>query len=189
MTEERKPRGQLQLLLIAAVFLGPLAIAAVMYYSNLLPDGRANHGALLEPFVNLADELPDSAIVEHGDGHWLLVYEYAPACDDDCRFALYTIRQSRLMLGREMDRLKRVFLHGEVPPDTVFLAEEHPGLIALSDAGLSAVLNKKKPDELPAGGFYLVDPLGNLVMYFQPGIDPGEMVDDIKRLLKLSRIG
>jgi hypothetical protein len=35
----------------------------------------------------------------------------------------------------------------------------------------------------------LIDPLGNLVMYFQPDLDPSQMVDDIKRLLKLSRIG
>ena len=39
------------------------------------------------------------------------------------------------------------------------------------------------------GGYYLVDPHGNLVMYFGPDIDPRDMVDDIKRLLKLSRIG
>mgnify|MGYP003626061973 FL=1 len=34
-----------------------------------------------------------------------------------------------------------------------------------------------------------MDPLGNLVMYFEPGLDPGKMVEDIKRLLKLSSIG
>ena len=34
-----------------------------------------------------------------------------------------------------------------------------------------------------------MDPLGNLVMYFEPETDPRDMVEDIKRLLKLSRIG
>ena len=42
---------------------------------------------------------------------------------------------------------------------------------------------------LDTGGYYLVDPLGNLVMYFQPDIDPQAMVEDIKHLLELSRIG
>ena len=32
-----------------------------------------------------------------------------------------------------------------------------------------------------------MDPLGNLVMYFEPEIDPSDMVEDIKRLLKLSQ--
>jgi len=64
-----------------------------------------------------------------------------------------------------------------------------PGLIALENGGLSAILTNKKPEGLAGGGYYLIDPLGNLVMYFAPDIVPGDMVDDIKRLLKLSRIG
>jgi hypothetical protein len=88
-----------------------------------------------------------------------------------------------------MDRLVRVFLHGESAPDTVYLADEHAGLITLSDSGFSTLLKNKRPSELSAGGYYLVDPLGNLVMYFPPDIDPSDMVEDIKRLLKFSRIG
>ena len=62
-------------------------------------------------------------------------------------------------------------------------------LHAMSDAELAALLREKSPAASGSGGYFLVDPLGNLVMYFEPGIDPGDMVDDIKRLLKLSRIG
>jgi hypothetical protein len=39
------------------------------------------------------------------------------------------------------------------------------------------------------GGVYLIDPLGNLVMYFPPDLDPKDAVRDIKHLLKLSNIG
>jgi hypothetical protein len=88
-----------------------------------------------------------------------------------------------------MDRLTRVFLHGNTPPDTVFLAEEHAGLVTIEDGGLARLLDNKKPADLPANGYYLIDPLGNLVMYFRADLDPSEMVDDVKRLLKLSRIG
>ena len=93
------------------------------------------------------------------------------------------------MLGREMDRLLRVFLHGESAPDTLFIAAEHQGLITIEDASLAGLLENKRPATLPAGGFFLVDPLGNLVMYFRPDIEPRDMVDDIKHLLRLSRIG
>jgi hypothetical protein len=85
--------------------------------------------------------------------------------------------------------VQRVFLHGNTAPDTVFLAEEHPGLVALEDSGLVRLLTDKRPADTPAGGYFLIDPLGNLVMYFRPDLDPAEMVDDIKRLLRLSRIG
>lgn len=183
--------GRLQLALIAAVFLGPLLIAAWLYFGggSLAPEGRSNHGALLEPIINIGEQLPDSALIPLYEDSWVLVYANEQACDEPCRESLHTLRQSRLMLGREMDRVARVFLHGDTPPDTVFLSAEHAGLNTIQDADLSNLLNYKKPTELPEGGYYLIDPLGNLVMYFRPDIDPSDMVDDIKHLLRLSRIG
>ncbi len=182
-------KSRLQLLLVALVFLGPLAVASWLYFHGASPSGRTNHGALLEPIQNLSEALPESAIHQHNDNAWVLLYRNPGACEDTCRQALYTFRQARLMLGKEMDRIHRVFLHGDSPPDTVFLAEEHPGLITIEDSTLDELLNNKRPAALPAGGFYLIDPLGNLVMYFRPDLDPADMVDDMKHLLRLSRIG
>ncbi len=191
MSEQAKPSGRLQLLMIAAVFVGPLVVAAWLYGGGaaLQPEGRTNHGALLEPIVNLHDVVPASPLLERDSGRWLLLFDAGGRCGDDCRNALYTMRQSRLMLGREMDRVERILLHRDSALDRVFLEDEHAGLIALEDSALSAVLKTKKPGELDEGGYYLLDPQGNLVMYFDPGLEPGHMVDDIKRLLKLSRIG
>ena len=190
MTAAKKTWVRVQLLLIAAVFLGPLAIAALMYFSGGLQHiGRTNHGALLEPFVNIPAALPASPTTTRIDGYWALVYLNDGACAATCVRALHTIRQSRLMLGGEMKRLLRVFLHGESLPDTVFLDAEHAGLISLRDSGFSSLLANKKPARLSGGGYFLLDPLGNLVMYFEPALDPAHMVEDIKRLLKLSRIG
>ena len=191
MTRQKDIRGRLQLTLIALVFFGPLILATWLYFGSggFRPEGRSNHGQLLQPLVNIGDALPASAIHEQSSGRWLLVYANDGACDDPCKDRLYTLRQSRLMLGKDMDRLARVFLHGDTAPDTVLLADEHAGLIALGDGGFSDLLENKKPAELSAGGYYLVDPLGNLVMYFRPDIDPADMVEDIKHLLELSRIG
>jgi len=191
MTKKKDIAGRFQLLLIASVFFGPLILAAWLYFSGagLQPQGKTNHGELLLPVVNIGEVLPDAAILDHLDDAWLLIYANDGVCDEACEYAIYTLRQSRLMLGQEMDRLARVFLHGDTAPDTVFLADEHAGLITLSDGSFTELLQNKKPAELSAGGYYLVDPLGNLVMYFRPDIDPGEMVEDISHLLELSRIG
>ena len=188
MTEKKTTWARVQMLLIASVFFGPLAVATWMYYGgHFQPEGRTNHGALLNPIVSIAELLPESAA--RSDGYWALIYSNLGECTERCEDALYTIGQSQKMLGKEMDRLMRVFLHGESSPDTVFLADEHAGLMALRDDQLLALLNKKKPHELAAGGYFLMDPLGNLVMYFAPDIAPINMVGDIKHLLKLSRIG
>jgi hypothetical protein len=191
MDDSRKRGGRLQLILIAALFLGPLLVAAWLYLDgeSLRPEGRANHGTLLEPIVNLDEALPGSKLPELRDGRWLLVYPYEGPCGSECRQGLYTIRQLRLMLGGEMERMGRIFLHGETPPDTVFLANEHEGLVALEDGELSELLALRKPAEAADGGYYLVDPHGNLILYFAPDLAPRDIVADIERLLRLSRIG
>jgi hypothetical protein len=191
MTKQKDPAGRMQLVLLSLVFFGPLILAAWMYFSGtgFQPEGRTNHGQLLDPLLNIGEELPDTSLHAHNEGHWLLVYSNTGSCDDACEFGLLTLRQSRLMLGREMERLRRVFLHGDTAPDTVFLASEHSGLIALQDERVSRLLEDKRPPELASGGYFLIDPLGNLVMYFRPDIDPSDMVEDIEHLLEYSRIG
>jgi len=187
--ERTRGPARLQLLLIAALFLGPLLLAALMYYCGLVvkPSGTSNHGVLLHPVLPLADVYP--VLRELSGGQWLLVYSHAEACDLECREALYTLRQSRLMLGNDMNRLGRLFLHGNSPPDTVFLDEQHQGLRTLDNESLAQDLWSALPQDVPSNGFFLLDPLGNLVMYFGPDLGPREMVDDIKHLLDLSHIG
>jgi hypothetical protein len=180
----------LQLALLGILFGGPLILAAWLYYGgSSSPPGRTNHGALLDPIVNLQEIMPNSPVAGLSGDRWLLVYANEGDCRANCEDALYVMRQSRLMLGNEMQRLLRVFLRGPTAPDRVFVEEQHPGLAVIEDPELSELLEARRPQELSTGGFFLVDPLGNLVMYFPPEIDPVDMVDDIDHLLDLSRIG
>jgi hypothetical protein len=190
MTRGGRTTGGLQIVLVAMLFGVPLILAAWLYYDgSLQPAGRTNHGAILEPIVNLRESMPNSTAAELSEDHWLLVYANASTCDEECRGALYMLRQSRLMLGNDMHRLLRVFLRGPAVPDRVFIEEQHPGLAVVEDRNMAELLEARRPRELAPGGFFLVDPLGNLVMYFPSDIDPGEMVEDIQQLLDLSRIG
>lgn len=185
-----KKKGRNQFLLVALVFGVPLLLATWMYNSGrLLPQSGSNAGNLLEPIVSLADILPSSPVITAAERKWLMLYADNASCATDCRTALHRMRQTRQMLGKEMSRLERVFLHGESAPDTVFLAQEHAGLITIVDADLGKFLEQKRPADEVSGGIYLIDPFGNLVMYFSPELLPRDMVDDIKHLLKLSRIG
>ena len=40
-----------------------------------------------------------------------------------------------------------------------------------------------------ADSVWLVDPLGNMILRYPPGYEPRGLLKDIKRLLKLSKIG
>ena len=46
-------------------------------------------------------------------------------------------------------------------------------------------------DDRPAlgGRIYLVDPMGNLMMFYEPDADAKGMVKDLERLLKISYVG
>jgi len=190
MTEQLGRSGRLQISVIALVFFGPLILASWMYMTGqLTPAGSTNNGAMLHPVVNLEESIPGSRLLAATGAPWRLVYANEGFCDEVCREALYRLRQIRLMLGNDMDRVGRIFLHGQSPPDKVFIDDQHRGLITISDKGLANLLEEGRPKELQPGGFYLVDPLDNLIMYFSPGMDPGDIVDDMKHLLKLSQIG
>ena len=194
MTAAGEHRGRTKLVLLALTFLAPLVAAAWLYFSDssLTPGGRTNAGDLLEPIVNLETETGQRFETLTGgasEGRWVLIYADEAACLEACRDALYRMRQARLMLGNDMHRVVRLFLHGENAPDTVWLDEQHAGLTTIRNEALIGALQRYQPGNGGRGGLFLVDPLGNLVMHFASELDAGRMVDDIEHLLELSRIG
>lgn len=204
MTSPTAPRGppRRHLWLLVAVFFVPLVAAFVLYYGldGWRPAGSTAHGDLIRP----ARPLPRVALdTPSGEplapdflrGHWTLVYIGDGACDERCRAALRDMRQVRLALGDEMSRVERVFLYTDSCCDTGYLAAEHPGLIvAWLDATAGARLLEPFPTYdgiAPAAArrIYVVDPLGNLMMSYAPDAPARGMLEDLKKLLKLSHIG
>lgn len=189
----RRNRGRLQLLLLAAIFLGPLALAFALYYGNLwTPESTAEHGVLIEPPRRLPADLlggSDAAADTGFVDHWTLLVMEPAACDEACRQVLYETRQLRRALGREIDRVRRVWVPAGGEVDRGFLATEHPDLevVAVStprNRQLRELIGSARPGEV-----FLIDPLGNLMMRFPPGLSMRAMHTDLKRLLRVSRIG
>ena len=205
------------LALLAALFLVPLALAFFTYYgSSWRPAGRVNHGYLFTPVRPLpavalpriatggaagsardTDPTPATGPASAAQqappalrGEWSLVYAGDGGCDASCRRALYVMRQTRLALGSDMTRLQRVFLVTGGCCARVFLAREHAGLLLL-DASVPAAppLLRELSARNGADTLYLVDPLGNLVMSYDARADPHGLLEDLKKLLRLSHIG
>jgi hypothetical protein len=65
----------------------------------------------------------------------------------------------------------------------------------MSPAAASLLAFLPRRDNDSAGGdanaqrIYLIDPLGNLMMSYAPGAKPKGLLEDMKRLLRLSQIG
>jgi cytochrome oxidase Cu insertion factor (SCO1/SenC/PrrC family) len=192
---------------LALIFFGPLGVSFYLYYGHgsWHPGGRVNAGDLIvppRPLPSLALPLQSSGETESEflRRKWTLLYVQQGPCAEACRTSLYQTRQVRLALDRDMNRVQRVFIADGDCCDFQFLHEQHPDLIAIrmnpAAAPLLALLPQRGPGSASAGGgganaepIYLIDPLGNLMMFYAPGAKPKGMLEDMKRLLRLSHIG
>ena len=119
------------------------------------------------------------------------------ACAEQCVSQLYNLRQVRLAQGKNIDRVQRLMLWDGVdvgPEKRAELLEHFPGqVIALMPGQAPAALVETfvldDQDPMRAGRVYLIDPLGNLMMNYQPGDEPRGMIKDLERLLKYSGLG
>jgi cytochrome oxidase Cu insertion factor (SCO1/SenC/PrrC family) len=209
----RRSRAQVWILL--AVFFVPLALAFLLYYGSAgwRPPGSTNHGELISPprpLPSVTLLTPDGTPLapETWHGKWTLLYVGDGRCDGRCRASLVLMRQTRLALNADMTRVQRIFLATGNCCDRAYLDAEHPDLaVALADNDAGARLLAVFPDTRPAadstprdyslsadadhsGVIYVIDPLGNLMMRHVPEPPPAKgLLEDLRRLLKLSHIG
>ncbi|HEX6638839.1 MAG TPA: hypothetical protein VF033_14365 [Steroidobacteraceae bacterium] len=193
---DARVRGRRNFLLVAAMFLLPVAVVFALYYGGIWsPSGSSARGELIHPARPLevsgllrADGAPAGPGVFNDK--WSLIYIGNGACDDACRTALTYSRQTRLAVGKDMDRVQRVLLATANCCDRSYLDTEQPGLIVLDASApaaqdLLAQFPGDRHDSL-----YIVDPLGNLMMRHDARhVINKDLLDDLKKLLKLSHIG
>ena len=210
MTLTAQDRRQRRTLIgLALMFFAPLGLSFYLYYGKSWhPGGRVNAGELItpaRPLPSLALPLAGAAGTGAGvtnpqflKGKWTFLYVQHGRCDDECRRHLYDTRQVRLALDREMNRVQRVFIGDGDCCDLEELKAAHPDLIAIraspADEPLLNLLPKQDLLQSREGAVnshrvYLIDPLANLMMFYAPEAKSKGMLDDMKRLLRLSSIG
>jgi hypothetical protein len=195
-------RRQRRLLIaLALMFFAPLGLAFYLYYGHGTwhPGGHVNAGELIQP----ARPLPSLALPLWSSGStdpnflrrkWTFLYVLTGPCTEHCRARLYDTRQVRLALDRDMDRVQRVLIADPGCCDAQFVREQHPDLITIRPSEAAAPLLALLPGREGAGDahaprVYLIDPLGNLMMSYPADTKAKGMLEDMKRLLRLSSIG
>lgn len=199
---QRTRSGRLKMLLVLAVCAAPV-IASYLTYFVIRPEGRSNYGVLIQPTQSLPADL---ALVDlQGRAvaaatlkqQWLLVAVAGGACDATCERTLYLQRQLRETLGRDRDRLDKVWLitdDAPVRPELLkALADAAspastappPQILRVDAAALARWLRPAEGRAL-ADHLYLVDPMGEWMMRFPADPDPGKVKHDVERLLRAS---
>jgi cytochrome oxidase Cu insertion factor (SCO1/SenC/PrrC family) len=192
-------RSRKQIWILVGAFVAPLALAFLLYYGlGARPHGNTNKGELIHPARPLPTaELPGATdqtfAADALHGKWSMVFIGDGACDARCREALTLMRQTRLALGDKMERVQRVFLITGNCCDQAYLdTEQHGLLLGRIDNPAGRTLLETFPDAAQVGvlgRIYLVDPLGNLMMQYEADAPQKALLEDLKKLLKLSHIG
>ncbi|ABC26974.1 conserved hypothetical protein [Hahella chejuensis KCTC 2396] len=194
-------RGRLKLWGIILVAATPLIAAMVMYFGRIgIPSGSTNHGDLIIPpldaveiGVNLPDERLEEITQADGKRQWLMLTIAGDVCSERCAQALYLSRQVNIALGREADRVGRALLADAGDASLQQALNDYPRLLPAPFSsgdmeGLRAKLNEHNI-QLQPYDMLLMDPLGNIMMHYSEKHDGKAILEDLKRLLKVSKIG
>lgn len=184
----QRKSGRWKLFLIIGVCAAPMMASYFTYYV-IKPAGRANYGVLLDPRRYPIPQLGNVTLEDY-KGRWLMLQVAGGDCNETCRTHLFAMRQLRLMQGKDMERIERVWLITDTRPLDAMLMREYDGTGMLRvDAALLKAWLPTDQGTMMEDHLYLIDPLGNLMMRFPRNADPNKMKKDISRLLRASAIG
>ncbi len=192
---QRRVSGRLKMIAVLLVCAAPV-IASYFTFYVVRPSAARNYGTLVSPALALPD-VPVVALdgvksnLRAFKGQWLLVSVGSAACDAACQKRIYLQRQLRESLGRDKDRLDRVWLiTDDLPVDAALAPQVHmPNFDAYAlRAPSSAVAQWLAPEagKQVSEHVYVVDPVGNWMMRFPADIDAAKAKRDLERLLRAS---
>jgi hypothetical protein len=183
---------------VALVTFGPFAAALLVFYGSpsldwlpRLPGSRELITPPLgAPAAWLADEPESTPPAAY---RWSLIYARMAACERQCVLDLERLRQVQGALGKDSDRVRRVYLRGGEPPAHPADAGSNDGLgdkelstRRLDDAQGEPIVRTLGADRLQLGRVLLADPSGNLIASYPPEVEQKELLRDLKRLLSVS---
>jgi hypothetical protein len=204
--EQKQPREagksllwhRIKFLALIGIFLSPFIGGWMALYVFDIRPSSGNYGTLVAPVKKLdwpPLETVDGELLPNGFGRrWTLLLFSDDGCAELCRSNLFYMRQLRTLLGRDTLRLQNVLISARpLSAKTAIYLQEFPNLKVVQDYREPALYKQFHLEGLGEVGseprLYLVDPDQNLMMYYPAENDPDLMLDDIKKLMKLSQIG
>lgn len=170
-------------------------IASYFTYYVIRPDGRSVFGQLIDPqrptpALEGRTLAGDAVNLQSLKGQWLIVAVADAACDALCEQQLYLQRQLREVVGREKDRIDRVWLVTDEAAVPERLGNGLYGATVLRvPADRLAQWLQPETGHTLSEHLYVVDPMGNWMMRYPAAMDAkmaAKAKRDIERLLRAS---
>ncbi len=190
-------RHRIKFIALVLVFASPFIAGWMALYVFELKPESLNYGTLVQPVKKLQWPPLNSVsgeLFDNGFGRkWVFLMFVQESCSGQCESNLFSIRQIKALLGRDTPRLQNVLvITGSVDAELNAFLIDYPNLIVIRNNSDSLVSQFQVPGVEAVGSsarLYLVDPDNNYMMYYAAEIDRYRVLDDIKRLMKLSQIG
>lgn len=186
MNTSHTSKGALILLLL--MFVSPVILAKFALELDWFNKASTNKGQLLTPVIDASE------LLEQQKKTWRLLYVVPEYCDQQCENAIYSIQQIDKALGKESGRANATLILTETS-DTLALNKLTHG--SNTEVIKSTTQNVSKVFESNLlGGIFLVDTLNNAMMHYSSlsehdaaVMQSRDILSDLKKMLKLSRIG
>ncbi len=110
-------------------------------------------------------------------------------CEKQCQDQLYLTRQLRIAINKDFERVRRVVFEPSGALSETLKAE-HQDLLELGalPETYQAAFQGDKFNHV-GEQIFLIDPLGNLMMYYDSSVNFRGMLKDLQKLLKISQVG
>jgi len=195
----RKNKNPYTIWFVVLSFVAPVILAYIMYFFVDIKS-FTNHGEILNPVIHIssfklrnenAEIIPQKELLSK----WRIISFLGRNCDQQCASRLYDTRQIYTSLGKDRDRVVRMFVHLEPADESLLklIAETHPNVVNVY-ADKSAIIkalddNVRNDISIDNNETYIMDPIGNVMMRFTRDQPNKDLLYDINKLLKASQIG
>ena len=182
---------------LVLVFAAPFIAGWMALYVFELKPESLNYGSLMQPVKKLQWPVLKSVSGERFEngfgGKWSFLLFARESCSENCQSNLFYMRQIRTLLGRDTPRLQNVLvITSTVDTELNAFLVDYPNLVVIGNSNELLYSQFQTSGVEQVGStprLYLVDPDNNYMMHYPAEIDHYRVLDDIKRLLKLSQIG
>lgn len=193
-------KNKIAIIALVVVFVLPVILAKVALENDWFNKAATNRGELLSPPIDFSSDFADLPPL------WRLVYVLPEKCDVTCKNALYAMGQIHIALGKHMDRVEPLIITTnnsqlaalkvpDISPEngTEIVQGQHKALktLQIPEKNVNEMFKSVSPN-----GIFIVDTLNNGMLKHPLYPEKEQAVQasrdillDIKKLLKLSRIG
>ena len=186
-----KSKARFILLGVALIFIIPIFVSwyLVFFTDFKKEDGGTQKGEIISPVISLGElevfDIKNDAVSSIND-KWTLVFFVESECNQFCEDKLYKVRQIRLALGKDRDKVDRLLVSRKIQSWETF-SDSFNGQKYIDPKSKDYERLVKKFEEYPkfdTSGTYLIDPFGFLMMKYKIDANPMGTIKDIERLIR-----